>query len=404
MPPKKKKEAPEQKVILGRASNTLKMGLVGLPNVGKSTTFNTLSNLSVPAENYPFCTIEPTEAKIYIPDKRFDRLVDMYKPKSKVAASISIFDIAGLVAGASEGEGLGNAFLSHIQAVDGIYHMVRAFSNEEVIHNEGEVDPIRDMEIITNELFLKDLQHIDRLIEELNRVIARKNNKPDVEERDLLLKCKDMLQVQKKPIRDGEYNGKEIEVLNKHLFMSAKPIVYLVNIGRDEYIKKKNKWLVKIQAWIKENGGGPMIPFSAEFEQEVLANAGDPDKAKRDAAATELGAQTMIHKIVNVGYKTLRLIHYFTAGEDEVKCWTIRDGTKAPGAAGVIHTDFEKGFICAEVMKFDDLDRLGSENEVKADGLYLQKGKEYEVLDGDVMYFKFNVTTKAKKIDKTAGK
>lgn len=152
MPPKKKVQKVE-KVILGRASNTLKMGLVGLPNVGKSTTFNTLSNLSVPAENYPFCTIDPTEAKIYVPDKRFDRLVDMYKPKSKVAASISIFDIAGLVAGASEGEGLGNAFLSHIQAVDGIFHVVRAFSNEEVIHNEGDVNPIRDLEIITNELF-----------------------------------------------------------------------------------------------------------------------------------------------------------------------------------------------------------------------------------------------------------
>ena len=151
--PAKKKQEPVKKVILGRASNTLKMGLVGLPNVGKSTNFNTLSNLSVPAENYPFCTIEPTEAKIYIPDKRFDRLVGMYNPRSKVAASISIFDIAGLVAGASEGEGLGNAFLSHIQAVDGIYHMVRAFSNEEVIHNEGDVDPIRDMDIITNELF-----------------------------------------------------------------------------------------------------------------------------------------------------------------------------------------------------------------------------------------------------------
>ena len=151
--PAKKKQEPVKKVILGRASNTLKMGLVGLPNVGKSTTFNTLSNLSVPAENYPFCTIEPTEAKIYIPDKRFERLVGMYNPRSKVAASISIFDIAGLVAGASEGEGLGNAFLSHIQAVDGIYHMVRAFSNEEVIHNEGDVDPIRDMDIITNELF-----------------------------------------------------------------------------------------------------------------------------------------------------------------------------------------------------------------------------------------------------------
>jgi obg-like ATPase 1 len=403
MPPKKKAEV-AKKVILGRASNTLKMGLVGLPNVGKSTTFNTLSNLSVPAENYPFCTIEPTEAKVYVPDKRFERLVGMYNPKSKVAASLSIFDIAGLVAGASEGEGLGNAFLSHIQAVDGIFHVVRAFSNEDVMHNEGDVNPIRDLEIITNELFQKDLQHIDRLVEELNRVIARKNNKPDVEERDLLLKCKDMLTTEKKPIRDGVYNGKEIDVLNKHLFMSAKPVVYLVNIGRDEYIAKKNKYLVKIQNWIKENGGGPMVPYSAEFESEVLANAGDAAKEPRDKAAEELGAPTMIHKIVNTGYRALQLIHYFTCGEDEVKCWTIRNGTKAPGAAGVIHTDFEKGFICAEVQKYEDLDRLGSENEVKAEGLYMQKGKEYEVLDGDCIFFKFNVTTKAKKIDKTAGK
>ena len=233
------------------------------------------------------------------------------------------------------------------------------------------MDPIRDLNIITTELFAKDLQQIEKLLEDLNRVIARKNQKPDVEERDLILKCKEMLTEQKKPIRDGEWNGKEIDTLNKHLFMSAKPIVYLVNIGRDEYITKKNKWLVKIQNWIKENGGGPMIPFSAEYEAEVLATAGDPSKEARDTAAKDLGAPTTIHKIVNVGYRTLRLIHYFTAGEDEVKCWTIREGTKAPGAAGVIHTDFERGFICAEVMKFDDLDRLGSENEVKAEGLYL---------------------------------
>ena len=174
MPAKKKQQA-ETKVILGRASNTLKMGLVGLPNVGKSTTFNVLSNLSVPAENYPFCTIDPTEAKIYVPDKRFERLCDIYNPKSKVAASISIFDIAGLVQGASEGEGLGNAFLSHIQAVDGIFHVVRAFNNEEVMHNEGDVDPIRDLEIITNELFQKDLQQIEKVLVDLNRTIERKN-------------------------------------------------------------------------------------------------------------------------------------------------------------------------------------------------------------------------------------
>ena len=231
MPPKKK-VVPDKKVILGRASNTLKMGLVGLPNVGKSTTFNVLSNLSVPAENYPFCTIEPTEAKIYVPDKRFERLCELYNPKSKVAASISVFDIAGLVAGASEGEGLGNAFLSHIQAVDGIYHVVRAFPNEEVMHNEGEVDPIRDMEIITNELFLKDLQHLEREIAEKERVIARMNKKPDQEELAVLVKCKELLDA-KKPVRDGQWTGKEIETLNKHLFMSSKPVIYLVNIGRD---------------------------------------------------------------------------------------------------------------------------------------------------------------------------
>lgn len=192
--------------------------------------------------------------------------------------------------------------------------------------------------------------------------------------------------------------------MNKHLFITSKPVVYLVNIGRDEYIKKKNKWLPKIQEWIGKNGGGPMLPFSAEFETEVLAMAGSPDKEPRDKAATELGAPTMIHKIVNVGYRTLQLIHYFTAGEDEVKCWTLRLGSKAPQAAGIIHTDFERGFICAEVMKFDDLDRCGSEAGVKDEGLYRQQGKEYEVLDGDIIFFKFNVTAKAGKIDKGAGK
>lgn len=206
------------------------------------------------------------------------------------------------------------------------------------------------------------------------------------------------------PVRNGQWNGKEIETLNKHLFMSAKPVIYLVNIGRDEYVKQQNKWLPKISEWIKNNGGGPMLPYSAEFEAEVLANAGSPDRAPRDEAAAALGRATMVHKLVNCGYRTLQLYHYFTAGEDEVKCWTIRKGTKAPGAAGVIHTDFERGFICAEVMKFTDLDEHGSENEVKAEGLYMQKGRDYEVQDGDIIYFKFNVTAKAQKIDKNAGK
>ena len=231
MPPKKKEE-PAKKVLLGRPKNTLKMGLVGLPNVGKSTTFNVLSNLNVPAENYPFCTIEPTEAKIYVPDRRFDHLCNMYKPKSKVGASISIFDIAGLVKGASTGAGLGNAFLSHIDGVDGIYHVVRAFPNEEVIHEEGEVDPIRDMQIITEELFAKDFQKIDKIMENLKPRIEKRHEKAAIEEGQFIERVREMLK-EGKPVRDGEWNGKEIEILNQHLFMTAKPVVYLVNIGRD---------------------------------------------------------------------------------------------------------------------------------------------------------------------------
>ena len=392
-----------KKILLGRPKNTLKMGLVGLPNVGKSTTFNVLSNLNVPAENYPFCTIDPAEAKIFVPDHRFDKLCEMFKPKSKVGASISIFDIAGLVKGASEGAGLGNAFLSHIDAVDGIYHVVRAFANEEVIHEMGDVDPVRDMEVITNELIAKDLQKIEKILQPLQLAIDRKNDKAAKEAKEVIDKAKAML-LDKKPVRDGDWNIKEIEELNNHLFMTSKPVVYLVNISQEEYITKKNKWLPKILQWINANGGGPMVPFSAEFEKEVLRVAGSPDKEARDKAAAELGAPTMIHKITQVGYRTLRIFHYFTAGEDEVKCWTIREGTKAPGAAGVIHTDFERGFICAEVMAFDDLARLGSESEVKAEGLYKQCGKEYEVQDGDIIFFKFNVTAKAQKIDKNAGK
>ena len=191
-------------------------------------------------------------------------------------------------------------------------------------------------------------------------------------------------------MRDGEWSAKDIEFLNNHNFITSKPVVYIVNISEDDYIKKKNKYLPKIQKWISEHGGGPMIPFSAEFEKKVTSQGVDPEVRRK--IAEELGSPSCIPKLIKTGYNTLRLIHYFTAGEDEVKCWTIREGTKGPQAAGVIHTDFERGFICAEVMKFEDLERLGSEGAVKAEGLYRQQGKEYEVGDGDIIYFKFNVT------------
>jgi obg-like ATPase 1 len=266
-------------------------------------------------------------AKTYVPDKRFDNLIKIYKPKSEVGATITVTDIAGLVKGASEGAGLGNAFLSHIAAVDGIYHVVRAFDNPEIIHEEGDVDPPRDMDIIHGELVAKDLQYLKTKMEDLDKVIKRTNAKPARDEMEVLVKV-DALLKELKNVRDAEWSAKDIDFLNQHNFITAKPVVYLVNISEQEFIKKKNKHLPAIQKWITEHGGGPMIPFSAEFEKKVTSQGPDPEVRKK--IAEELGSPSAIPKIIKTGYSTLRLIHYFTAGEDEVKCWTIREGTKAP--------------------------------------------------------------------------
>lgn len=395
MPAKKKAEV-EKVVLLGRPSNTLKMGLVGLPNVGKSTTFNVLSNLSVPAENYPFCTIDPNLAKINIPDDRFKALVEKHHPKSVVPATFNITDIAGLVKGASEGKGLGNAFLSHISGVDGIYHVVRAFEDDEITHDEGDVNPVRDMDIIHSELAKKDLQHIEKRLDDLEKTIARTNKKEDKDEKELLLRVQELLN-NNKWVKDGEWKPTEVETINSYTFLTAKPVVYLVNISEEEYKKKQNKWLPKIKEWINNHGGGPMIPFCAGYEAR-LVDLGATDEESRAKIAEEEGIPSMLTRIIKVGYKTLRLGHFFTAGEDEVRAWTIRLGWKAPQAAGVIHTDFERGFICAEVYKYADLaEREMDLSKVKADGLYRQQGKDYTVEDGDIIFFKFNVSGGKKK-------
>ena len=371
---KKNKTKTQEKAQFGRLTNSLRMGIVGFPNVGKSSTFNLLSKLGAQAENYPFCTIDPNLAKVPVPDPRFEKLCEFWKPKSKVPTSLTIYDIAGLVPNAHKGEGLGNEFLSHIQAVDGIYHMVRAFADNEVVHTEGDVNPVRDMAVISNELIQKDLISVNKRIKELELKIEKLGDDKAKKELEHMLKAKACLD-KGTWIKDNEWSNVEILILNDMLFFTAKPVIYLINISTPNFQKKKNKWLIKIKTWINENCPGIMIPFSVSYEEKLQRG--------------EVKGTSMIDKIIKIGYKTLNLEHFFTCGRDEVRCWTIKKGFKAPQAAGVIHTDFEKGFISAEVYTYDDFVKFGSEKEVKNNGKYKQCGKEYLVKDGDIIFFKF---------------
>lgn len=371
---------------------TKQMGIVGLPNVGKSTLFNTLTKMGIPAENFPFCTIEPHVARVNIPDERFKWLCKAYHPKSEVPAFLEIHDIAGLVKGANEGAGLGNAFLSNIRAVDGIFHVCRAFEDVEVVHVEDRIDPVEDAQIINQELRLKDIEMVKRSIEDLNKMISRGLKKEQKEE---LAACEVILQwlEEGKDVRHKkDWSVNEIEYINNKQLLTAKPVIYLVNLSQKDYIRKKNKFLPKIYQWISEHGGEQMIPFSGELEQTLF----DMPEDEKAVYCEENNCQSALPKIIVSGFRAIHLIYFFTAGPDEVRCWTIRKGYKAPQAAGTIHTDFERGFICAEVMKYDELHELGSEVAVKAAGKYRQEGKNYTVDDGDIIFFKFNVTTKGK--------
>ena len=301
---------------------------------------------------------------------------------------LKVVDIAGLVKGAAEGQGLGNAFLSHIKACDGIFHMIRIFDDEEIVHVEGNVDPIRDIGIINDELRYKDLETVEKVFKEVDTKVNRANDKSLKIDLEVLTKLKDMLGEQKKWVRYHDWSDKEIEVLNKHLFLTSKPVIYLLNMSETEFIKKKNKWLPKIKQWVDQNDpGATVIPYSAPYELKLQELATNEDRA---AYIKETGAASVMEKIITTGYKSLQLSYFFTAGEDEVKCWTIQNGYTAPKAAGRIHTDFEKGFIMAEVMKFEDFKENGTELAVKAAGKYRQQGKQYVVEDGDIILFKFN--------------
>ncbi|KAG8213161.1 P-loop containing nucleoside triphosphate hydrolase protein [Butyriboletus roseoflavus] len=404
MPPKKP-PAQEKKILLGRPSNNLKIGIVGLPNVGKSSFFNVLSNTDIgKAANFPYATINPEEARIPVPDARFEWLCDLYKPASRVPAFLTCIDIAGLTAGASTGAGLGNAFLSHVRAVDGIFQVVRAFDDAEVIHVEGDVNPLRDMEIIQTELRLKDIEWVEKHLDGLKRggralgnsSLADRAKKEEIATVEKVLKT---LTVDNKDVRKGDWTNKEIEVVNSLSLLTAKPVTYLVNLSETDYTRKKNKWcagatglytplpkfrrLPKIKAWIDTNNpGDPLIPFSVSLEERLSA------LSEEEKAAAQDGAQSALGKITQAGYASLDLIRYFTCGPDEVRAWTIRRGTKAPQAAGVIHSDFENKFVCGEIMSYDDLKEHGSETAVKASGKLRQQGKPYEMVDGDIAYWK----------------
>jgi len=389
MPPKKKDAVEEKQILIGRMGTNLRCGIVGLPNVGKSTFFNVLTKTSIAAaENFPFCTIDPNESRCPVPDERWDWLVDHHKPVSKVPAFLNVTDIAGLVKGASEGQGLGNAFLSHIKACDALLHLCRTFEDKEITHIEGEVDPIRDLDIINEELRLKDEEFFNKVFEEVERKHVRGNDKKLKNEYESLLKIQKVLMEEKRHIRFGDWNANDIAVLNEHLFITSKPMLYLVNLSEKDFIRKKNKWLPKIKEFIDKNDPGAMIiPISGAFEQKLMDMETDDE---RKAYVEETKCTSSLEKVIKQGYKALQLEYFFTCGPDEVKAWTILKGTKAPQAAGRIHTDFEKGFIMAEIMKYADYKEHGSEIAVKAAGGYRQQGKNYTVEDGDIIFFKFN--------------
>ncbi|KAH6695257.1 P-loop containing nucleoside triphosphate hydrolase protein [Plectosphaerella plurivora] len=389
MPPKKQVE--EKKILLGRPGNNLKSGIVGLANVGKSTLFQAITkcHLGNPA-NFPYATIDPEEARVIVPDERFDWLCEKYSPKSRVPANLTVYDIAGLTRGASTGAGLGNAFLSHIRAVDAIFQVVRCFDDAEIIHVEGDVNPTRDLEIISDELRLKDIEFTEKALEAQKKK-TRSGGGASLEMKKMQAEqatIEKILQWLKdgNEVRKGEWGPKEIEVINPLFLLTAKPVVYLVNLSEKDYIRKKNKYLPKVAEWISKNAkGDPIIPISVSYEERLTHFETEEESL---AEQKSVGAESALPKVVLMMRKALDLGSFFTSGADEVRQWTIRNGTKAPQAAGVIHTDFEKTFIQAIVIPFNVLKEYGDEAEVKAKGKVMTKGKDYVVEDGDILVIK----------------
>ena len=364
----------------------LTAGIVGLPNVGKSTLFNAITKKSILAANYPFATIEPNVGVVVVPDDRLNVLNDMYQPKRLIPTSFEFTDIAGLVKGASNGEGLGNKFLSHIRETDAIVEVVRCFETKDIIHVEGKVDPIRDIEIINLELALADLESIGNRIEKIEKKARTSKNKDELIELEALKKAKSSLE-KNEALRTVSFTKEELLAIKSYNFLTQKPIIYMANINEEEVSTEDNEYVKQVKEYAsKENA--KVIKVCAKIEEELSQLDDNDHKDMLEALGIKMSG---LDQLIQATYDLLGLATYFTVGKDEVRAWTFRKGMNAKECAGIIHSDFEKGFIRAEVMSYTDLFEYGNEIKVKEAGRARLEGKDYLMQDGDICYFRFNV-------------